>query len=152
MYKLKPFIFENSRVPGLLSKISPLNIHAVSFAWFVWCRGKITDRLRRHETIHFYQQVELLFLVQWLLYGIFYVIGRFKHGSWAEAYYNNPFEKEAYDNQYNENYFNERKYCAWTKYLQEGKMIEKTYFNINDDDDVYLPFLCQRATTKTKIL
>ncbi len=31
-------------------------------------------------------------------------------------------------------------------------MIEKTYFNINDDDDVYLPFLCQRATTKTKIL
>ena len=117
MYFLKPLIFENSFVPRWLSKISPLNIHAVSFAWFVWCRGEITERLRRHESIHFYQQIELLFVLQWVLYGLFYLTGRFKHGSWSQAYYNNPFEREAYDNEYNENYFKERKYWAWTKYV-----------------------------------
>ena len=117
MYCLRPFVFENSFVPGLLSKVSPLNINAVSFAWFVWCRRKITDRTLRHETIHFYQQVEMLFALQWLLYGIFYLVGRFKHGSWVEAYFKNPFEQEAYDNEGNEDYFKERKYWAWTKYI-----------------------------------
>ena len=117
MYCLKPFIFENSCVPGLLSKISPLNIRAVSFAWFVFCKGDITERLKRHETIHFYQQIELLFILQWLLYGMFYLIGRFRYGSWTEAYFKNPFEQEAYDNENNDNYFKERKYWAWTKYV-----------------------------------
>jgi len=117
MYFLKPFVFEDSRVPGLLSKVSPLNIQAVSFAWFVWCRGKITDRLRRHETIHFYQQIEMLFVLQWLMYGLFYLIGRLKYGSWALGYWKNPFEQEAYNNENNENYFKERKLWAWTKYI-----------------------------------
>ena len=117
MYFLKPIVFEDSYVPGLLSRVSPLNINAVSFAWFVFCRGKITERLKRHETIHFYQQVEMLFILQWLLYGIFYVIGRFRYDSWAEAYFKNPFEQEAYNNESNENYFKERNYWAWTKYI-----------------------------------
>lgn len=120
MYKLKPFIFENSIVPVLLSKLSPMEIQAVSFACFVWCRSDASDTLKRHETIHFYQQLEMLFVLQWILYAVFYVYGRFKHGSWYEGYFLNPFEQEAYQNQANVNYFKERKLWAWTRYIKRG--------------------------------
>ena len=58
---LKPIFIENSRVPVLLSYVSPININAISFGPFVWSRSTMDERVRRHEWVHFQQQLELFF-------------------------------------------------------------------------------------------
>ena len=60
----------------------------------------------------------MLFVFQWILYGLFYVIGRFTKGSWQQAYYENPFELEAYVNDTDPKYLQKRKFWAWTKYTR----------------------------------
>ena len=112
----KPFFIENSRIPIWLSKISPINLGAFSFGPFVWSRKELSERARRHETIHYQQQLELLFVFQWLLYGIFWLWGYIKYRDGKRAYYRCLFEQEAYENQHNINYFEFRKWYAWLKY------------------------------------
>ena len=75
------------------------------------------EKTKRHETIHFQQQIELLFIVQWILYGVFHLIGLVKEkGNGKKAYYHNPFELEAYDNDETIDYLIKRKPYAWLKY------------------------------------
>ncbi len=114
---LKPLFIENSRVPIWLSKIAPINVWANSFAIWVWCRGDLSEKTKRHETIHFQQQLELLFCLQWILYGLSYLAGYIKYGNGKDAYYNNVFEKEAYDNDQSETYLETRPRFAWVKYI-----------------------------------
>ena len=118
MKNLKPIFIEDSKLPVWLSKIAPIDVWAFSFGPFVVCRGDLSEKVRRHETIHFLQQVEMLFILQWMLYGLFYVIGRFTKGSWKAAYYGNPFEVEAYANDLDPDYLQERKFWAWTGYVK----------------------------------
>ncbi len=115
---IKPIIFEYSRVPEWLSKIAPIEVWACNFGPFIWCRGEMSEETKRHETIHFYQQLELLFVFQWILYGLFLVIGRFTTGSWKRSYFHNPFEVEAYEHDEKKDYLKERKPWAWTKYIK----------------------------------
>ena len=89
-----------------------------NFFIFVWCRGEVNARLKTHETIHYKQQVELLFVFQWILYAIFHIFGLLKGQDGGSAYRYNPFELEAYDNDDNENYLTERKPYAWVQYLR----------------------------------
>ena len=117
MHKLSPIFIENSKLPVWLSHIAPIDVWAFNFAFLVFCRGKLTPTLKQHETIHFHQQLELFFIFQWILYGVFSIIGRFKFGTWKEAYYRNPFEQEAYDNENVTNYLKKRKCWAWRNYL-----------------------------------
>ena len=118
MKKLKPIFIENSKLPVWLSKIAPIDVWAFSAGPFVVCRGELSEKTRTHETIHFVQQLEMLFALQWILYGLFYVIGRFTKGSWKAAYYGNPFEVEAYANDLDSDYLQERKFWAWTGYVK----------------------------------
>ena len=118
MKKLKPIFIENSKLPYWLSKIAPIDVWAFSAGPFVVCRGQLSEKTITHETIHFLQQVEMLFVFQWILYGLFYVIGRFTKGSWKAAYYGNPFEVEAYANDLDPDYLEERKFWAWTGYVK----------------------------------
>ncbi len=117
MFLKNPIIIENSRLPRWLSKISPIEVEAFSFGPFVVSRGEITDRVKRHETIHYRQQLELLFVFQWILYLLFYVLGRIRYGDWTSAYYKNPFELEAYEYDTKEDYLENRKLWSWAKYL-----------------------------------
>lgn len=117
MKNLKPFFYENSIFPRLLAKIAPINVWAVSIGPFVWCRGELSDITKQHETIHFQQQLEMAFIAQWILYFTFYALGRIKHGSWKEAYYQNPFEKEAYAKQDEKDYLKNRKRYSWLEYI-----------------------------------
>lgn len=112
-----PIIYENSRVPELLSKIAPINVWANSFAFWVWCRGEMSDRTKRHETIHYLQQREMLMVGQWILYGLFHLIGLIKYRDGNMAYYENPFEREAYANDEDEKYLENRPFWAWVKYV-----------------------------------
>lgn len=111
-----PLMFEDSKIPVWLSKIAPIDIWAISFANFVFCRGKLSVTTKRHETIHFQQQLELLFLGQWILYGGYWLIRYFKHGDGKLAYEENPFEREAYANQETIDYLDSRKRYSWIKY------------------------------------
>jgi hypothetical protein len=112
----KPIVFENSKIPVWLSKIAPIEVWAVSIFIFVFCRGKLDDRTRVHETIHFQQQLELLFIFQWVLYAFFWLIGLIKYKSATKAYYESPFEQEAYKGALVTNYLQERKRYSWWKY------------------------------------
>jgi hypothetical protein len=114
-----PLMFENSKIPIWLSKIVPIEVNAVSFFIFVFSRGEMDKRIKRHETIHFKQQVEMLFIFQWIMYGYFHIKGLLSGLKGDEAYYQNPFELEAYDNDEKENYLNERRSYAWIKYWKE---------------------------------
>ena len=118
MKNLKPIFIENSKLPVWLSKVAPIDVWAFSAGPFVVCRGELSEKTITHETIHFFQQVEMLFVFQWILYGLFYVIGRFTKGSWKAAYYGNPFEVEAYANDLDPDYLKERKFWAWTGYVK----------------------------------
>jgi hypothetical protein len=58
----EPWYFENSKLPIWLSKIAPIDVWAFSFAFWVCCRGEMKPRTRRHEAIHYQQQLEMLFV------------------------------------------------------------------------------------------
>ena len=112
-----PIFIENSKVPVWLSKIVPIDVYALSFSVFVWCRGLMSERTKNHETIHYRQQLEMLFVFQWVLYGLFHIVGLVRYRSGQDAYYENPFEREAYNNDTNLNYLDSRKPYAWIKYV-----------------------------------
>jgi len=115
---LKPLFFENSWFPKLLSKVSPIDVWAVSIGPFVWCKGELSEETKRHETIHFQQQLEMLFVFQWIVYFAFYAIRRYEYGSWKAAYYEIPFEREAYEKQNEVDYLQSRKRFAWMEYVR----------------------------------
>lgn len=74
-------------------------------------------RLINHEKIHFKQQLELLFVGQWILYVVFYFRNLIKYKDHHKAYMLIPFEKEAYANDRNMNYLKNRRAFAWWKYV-----------------------------------
>jgi len=112
-----PIFIENSKVPVWLSKIVPIDVYALSFSVFVWCRGLMSERTKNHETIHYRQQLEMLFVFQWVLYGLFHIVGLVRYRNGQDAYYENPFEREAYNNDTNLDYLDSRKPYAWIKYV-----------------------------------
>lgn len=112
-----PIILENSKLPIWLSYIAPIDVGAFSFFIIVASRGTMSERTKRHETIHYKQQLEMLFIFQWIMYGFYHLKGLLSGLSGDEAYYVNPFELEAYENDDNSNYLKERKSYAWLSYL-----------------------------------
>ncbi|MCM1079094.1 MAG: hypothetical protein NC344_05635 [Bacteroidales bacterium] len=71
-----------------------------------------------HEAIHTAQMRELLYVPFYVLYLIEWICRLFLKGY---AYRNISFEQEAYDNQFNFNYLNRRKYYSWIKYLRRNR-------------------------------
>ena len=112
-----PIFYENSKLPVYLSKIAPINVWAFSFAIWVVCRGEMSPRTRNHETIHYRQQLEMLFIFQWIMYGLFHLWGLLKYRDGQKAYFENPFEREAYDNDEDLGYLFRRKHFAWVPYI-----------------------------------
>jgi hypothetical protein len=84
---------------------------------FIWKEAREKEILINHELIHFYQQVEMLFVFHWLLYLLFYLIARVKGKDHDTAYYSIPFEKEAYTFEHDLHYIRRRKLFAWVKFL-----------------------------------
>jgi hypothetical protein len=93
----------------------------LSFFIFIWISRLEKDEVRlvRHEKIHFWQQVEMLFIFHWFIYGFFYLVARAKgHGHYI-AYRYNPFEIEAFNNEHDTEYLRARKPFAWMFYVKE---------------------------------
>jgi hypothetical protein len=113
---LKPFFFENSKIPVFLSRFAPIEINAINLGPFVFSRGEISKSTKNHETIHFQQQIELLFLMFYVFYFLYWLAQLISGKSGAEAYRNIPFEKEAYSNQDDYSYLQDRSFFSWLKY------------------------------------
>lgn len=113
----KPVFIENSKLPVFLSNFAPINIWAISFGPWVWCRGVLDESTKRHEVIHFQQQLELLFVGQWILYVLFYLKGLIQYRNGKTAYEENPFEREAYANDELKGYLPNRGRYNWVNYI-----------------------------------
>ena len=113
---MKPFFFENSKIPIILSKFAPIDINAITLGPFVFSRGTLSERVKRHETIHFEQYLETFFIGFLFIYLYDYIKSGFKIGFNREAYLNIRFEQEAYENDSDVNYLEKRKRFAWLKY------------------------------------
>ena len=74
--------------------------------------GGFTTTLN-HESIHTEQLIECLFIFFYLIYVINYIINLIKYKDFKLAYRNLLFEIEAYNNQNNLEYLNNRNYYAW---------------------------------------
>lgn len=115
--KRKPIMIERSKVPVFLSNFAPIQIGAIAIFPFVFSRRLMSEVTKRHETIHFHQQIELLVIPFYLLYGAFWLRGKLKGASGAEAYMLNPFEVEAYSHEMEEDYLEKRELYSWRKYV-----------------------------------
>jgi len=114
MFKnLKPILIERSFIPRLLSIFAPIEIGAIALGFVVFSRGEMTESTRRHETIHFQQYLETLFLGFLVLYMYDYIKLRIKGYKGSDAYRNIRAEKEAYDNQDDISYLANRRRWHW---------------------------------------
>jgi len=112
-----PIFIENSRIPKILSWFSPITIGAINLVFFVFARGEVEERTKRHETIHFWQWIELGIVGFAPLYFLFWLIGLCTKGDGKLAYRLNPFEMEAYEHEHDETYIARRPWFAWRKFL-----------------------------------
>lgn len=81
--------------------------HAITIFIFIFVRHKNDKQTINHEKIHIVQQIELLFVGQWIWYLIEYI---------RKGYKNNMFEKEAWSNESNLSYLEKRKPYAFLNY------------------------------------
>ena len=81
-------------------------------------KQRYTPTVNRHETTHGYQQIETLWILFFVIYGLEYLIKIFICGfDTSRAYRSISFEQEAFYNQGDVNYNNTRKHYAWVKYI-----------------------------------
>lgn len=98
------------------NKLIPFGRFDAMAVWpFIFVKEEVSDKVINHERIHGRQQVEMLFVLFYLWYGIEWLL-RAIFGT-GIAYRNISLEREAYLNQRNAEYLKHRKFWAWTKYL-----------------------------------
>ena len=114
--KLKPIYFENSKIPGFLSVLSPININAITIVFFVFSKGKLGARVKNHERIHFQQYLECFILPFLIIYVLDYVYGYIKYRDGKKAYQMIRFEQEAYFHDFDFEYAEKRKRYSWLKF------------------------------------
>ena len=79
---------------------------------------KLTEEEINHESIHTAQMKEMLYVPFYLWYGIEYLIKRWNNIQ-KDAYHAISFEREAYDNEENMSYLNNRKHYSWFKRIKK---------------------------------
>ncbi len=87
------------------------------FPFIIFWRGYYSDVDLSHERIHIRQQMELLVIFFYLIYGLEYLIKGIKYKDFNIAYENISFEKEAYENESDLNYYKKRKLLSFIKYF-----------------------------------
>jgi hypothetical protein len=138
---MKPFFFEHSKVPVILSKLAPIEINAITLFCFVFSRGEISEKTKRHETIHFQQYLET-FVIGFLLiylYDFLYAAIIKKRGFTRDSYLAIRFEQEAWECDDYFNYLDCRRRFAWLDYPLGG-----------DDLDIAKPLVPDEKCKKSK--
>ena len=70
-----------------------------------------------HERIHARQQLEMLWLIFFIWYGIEFLMRLAQYRKRREAYLGISFEKEAFAHENETEYLHKRKSYTWLKYL-----------------------------------
>ena len=98
----------------------PKGYSAMMLVWLLLVKEgyQITPRLLIHEEIHSRQQKEMLLFFFFLWYGFEFFFRLIQYRNWDRAYRNISFEREAYANDHNLNYLNERKHFSWFNYIR----------------------------------
>ncbi|MDG5489953.1 hypothetical protein [Psychroserpens sp. SPM9] len=73
--------------------------------------------LLNHEQIHLRQQIELLVIPFYIIYGVEFLIRLMKLKHWHRAYLSISFEKEAHTNEKDLNYLKSRPLFRFINYL-----------------------------------
>ena len=108
-------VIKNSKIPQMLSWV--ISIRAITLYPFIIFRDEPDEHTINHERIHIQQQKELFVLPFYVLYVWYWLVNRVKyHDLGPDAYYNLPFEREAYQNDDNFSYLESRPKHAWKNY------------------------------------
>jgi hypothetical protein len=108
-------VIKNSKIPKMLSWV--ITIRAITIYPFIIFRDEPDEQTVSHERIHIAQQRELWVIPFYVLYIGHWLINKFRYSdSGPEAYYNIPFEQEAYKNSSNNIYLLDRPKHAWKNY------------------------------------
>jgi hypothetical protein len=105
----------------LVSKyLTPRGFRGLTLFPFVFLsseKDKQNEILLHHERIHLRQQLELLVLPFFIWYGIEFLIRLFHFKNVNLAYKNISFEREAYANEKDLYYLEQRSFGSWYSYL-----------------------------------
>ena len=102
----------------IINNIIPFKgFKCINLFGILFCRKQLDKIDINHEAIHTKYMQEMLYIPFYIWYIIEYLIKLFI----GNAYRNLSFEREAYNNQYNLNYLNNRKHYSWIKYVVERK-------------------------------
>ena len=78
---------------------------------------KQNEVLINHERIHLKQQLELLVIFFYVFYFIEWIFKLIKYRNFEKAYRNISFEREAFENEKEGYYIEDRKFWAFLNYL-----------------------------------
>ena len=113
---LHPIIIKSGLILSLLSWLNGFTVDGFEGIFpFIFVKDPANVITVRHETIHFYQQLEVGIIYYYPIYGACYLYNRIKGMDHEDAYYNVPFETEAYNNEDDEQYLENRRYYEWLR-------------------------------------
>ncbi len=92
----------------------PEPFNAITLWPFVFYKN-MNRTTRTHESIHWYQQLALLWIPFYLFYFIFYLVGIIRYRNRDKAYFSIPFERAAYKDEHSENLTFGRKAFGWMR-------------------------------------
>ena len=115
LMNMKPIYVENSRIPQMLQRFSPIDINAITLFPFVFSKGLMGNVVKNHEAIHFQQQLETGIIGFYIIYILNFLWLRWIGLDGPTAYKNLKAEKEAYEKELDMNYLTERKRWKWIR-------------------------------------
>jgi hypothetical protein len=115
---MKPIIKYNDKLLKNLSWF--MSIGGITLFPYIILKEKYRDRAHdiiNHESIHIKQQGEMLIIPFYIFYVLEFVLKLFIYGNLRDSYMNISFEREAYLNETDRDYLENRKSWSWIKYL-----------------------------------
>ncbi len=105
----------------LISKyIVPRGYNGITIFPFMFLKYKAFKGNRvlvNHEKIHLRQQIELLIIPFFIIYGVEFLIRLIQYRNWKLAYKNISFEREAYKNELNLDFSKSRRIWNFIHYF-----------------------------------
>lgn len=106
----------------VINKIIPFgkNFYAINLFGVLFVKGPCSPMLINHEKIHTAQMKDLLYLFFYLAYVVEWLVRLLQFRNGYEAYRNISFEREAYANEMNLKYLEERGWYSFMKYFKNS--------------------------------
>ncbi len=106
------------RIKAIVLKVSYLWVDGMALFPFVFIKKENpSPQLLNHELIHLRQQLELGIILFYCWYLIEYAMRLVIYQNHFKAYFNISFEREAYTNESNSKYLQNRKFWGFLKYM-----------------------------------